>query len=213
VGAAQTETTELRAPRLEVLLRVLLRVECLSIRLVSICLCHAKEHRRTWKYSIGVLLYGSWSAECCEYFASLRPECREIVPSHGWMACVIRLRMVDLPAPFAPRMAMRESMLIEVSVLATNKKGPNALDTEAQLRVEVVLLTTRVRERDLVEREDGRRELLHVLKPEVERLRLLYLLDETRRLHLVDDLLLGLGLFDEVGVGTSGGDEPECMDE
>ena len=37
-----------------------------------------------------------------------------MVPSQGWRTPVIRWSRVDLPAPLAPRMATRESMLVEV---------------------------------------------------------------------------------------------------
>ena len=39
----------------------------------------------------------------------------------------------------------------------------------------------------------------------------IYLLDQARGLHLVDDLLLELGLLYEVCVGTGGSDESEGM--
>lgn len=44
----------------------------------------------------------------------------------------------------------------------------NALDTKAQILVQVILLLPRVRERNIVERDDGRRELTHILKVEAE---------------------------------------------
>ena len=84
----------------------------------------------------------------------------------------------------------------------------NTLDTEAEVLVQVVLLLARIRERDVVERDDGRRELADVLEVEAQRLRRLDLLDEACRLHLVDDLLLGLGLLDQVRVCTRRCDEP-----
>jgi hypothetical protein len=49
--------------------------------------------------------------------------------------------------------------------------------------------------------------LLDVLKVESQCFRLLDLFDETSSLHFVDDLLLGLGLLDQVGVGTGTGNE------
>jgi hypothetical protein len=56
--------------------------------------------------STGDLSYGSWSAECCEYLASLSCVCREMVPSTGLSAPVIRLSRVDLPVPLSPTMAI-----------------------------------------------------------------------------------------------------------
>lgn len=63
-----------------------------------------------------------------------------------------------------------------------------------------MLLLARVRECHIVEREDGRRELVNVLTVEPERFGLS---NEASRLHLVDDLLLRFGLPDKVGVCTS----------
>jgi hypothetical protein len=81
------------------------------------------------------------------------------------------------------------------------------VDTNTEVLVEVVLLLARICERDIAERDNGRRELLDVLKVESELLGTFDLLNETCRLHLVDDLLLGLGLLDQVGICTGGRDE------
>jgi hypothetical protein len=112
--ARQTEPAQLRTPRL-------------FKKVVSIPLLRPNpREKRTmmsfsgyfwlnsaWKYSIGDFSYGSWSAECCEYLASFSALCFDTVPSHGCSAPVIRCSSVDLPVPFAPRIAMRESMLEE----------------------------------------------------------------------------------------------------
>jgi hypothetical protein len=89
----------------------------------------------------------------------------------------------------------------------------NLLNTETEILVKVILRPTGVRERDVVHGEDRRRELLHVLKAEIEGFWLLNLLHKTGSLHLVDNLLLRLGLFDEIGVSTGRGDESEVMSE
>lgn len=81
------------------------------------------------------------------------------------------------------------------------------VDTKVETLVEVVLLLARVGEGNVVEGDDGGWQPPDVLKVEAELLGLLDLLDETSSLHLVDDLLLGLGLLDQVGVGTGTGDE------
>ena len=81
------------------------------------------------------------------------------------------------------------------------------VDTDRQVLVEIVLLFTRIRERDIAECNVGGRQLGHIAKVERELFRLQDLFDQTGSLHLVDNLLLRLGLLDQVGVGTGGRDE------
>ena len=83
-----------------------------------------------------------------------------------------------------------------------------ALDTKGEVLVEIIFLFPRVRKRDSVERKDRRRKFMDILKVEPERSRCLYFLDKTGSLHLVDDLLLRLGLLDQVRVRTRRSDEP-----
>lgn len=75
--------------------------------------------------------------------------------------------------------------------------------------IQEVLLLSAVRERNIVERNDRRWEAVDVLEVELQWARRLDFLDETSCLHLVDDLLLGLGLLDEIGVRSGGSDESE----
>ena len=88
----------------------------------------------------------------------------------------------------------------------------DALDTEGEALVQVIFTLPRVQESDVVEGENLRRKLGDVLEVvlevEAKGLAEFDLLDEAGGLHLVDDLLLGLGLLDEIGVRTSRGDEP-----
>lgn len=81
------------------------------------------------------------------------------------------------------------------------------VETEIDVAVKVVLGVTRVREGDVVEGQDGRRELLDIGEAEGEDSVLLDRLDEAIGLHLVENLLTGLGLADQVGVGTSASNE------
>ena len=69
--------------------------------------------------------------------------------------------------------------------------------------VQVVFLPTRIRESDIIEGKDWRRQLANVFETEVQRTRCLDFLYETGCLHLINDLLLRFGLLYEVGVGTS----------
>lgn len=155
------------------------------------------------RYSIGVLSYGSWSAECCEYLASFKLTCLEIVPSHGCRAPVIRCSSVDFPVPFAPRIAIRESMLqIAMRSAPTEKRQSSLLNTEGKLFIQVVFLLSRVRECDIVECNDRRRQPANALEVEAQRLSLFDLLYQPRRLHLIDDLLLRLRLLHQVRVRT-----------
>ena len=87
------------------------------------------------------------------------------------------------------------------------EKG-SLLDTERKVLVQIIFRFTRVRKRNIVKSEDGRWELADVFKVEPQRTGSFDFLDETGCFHLVDDLLFGFGLFDEVGVGTSRCDEP-----
>ena len=82
------------------------------------------------------------------------------------------------------------------------RRRDNALDTERKALVQVVFALPRVRERDVVEGEDRGRKLRDVLEVEAKGLADFDLLDEAGGLHLVDDLLLGLGLLDEVRICT-----------
>ena len=75
---------------------------------------------------MGLLSYGSWSAECWLYFASLSAACLDIVPSQGCSAPVIRFNSVDLPVPLFPRIATRESMLSShVNPIGENQDSKN----------------------------------------------------------------------------------------
>ena len=85
----------------------------------------------------------------------------------------------------------------------------NSLDTEREILVKSILLLSIVRESDVVESDNRRRELLDIFEVEKEILGFVYGLDETSSLHLVDNLLLRLGLLDQIGVGTGGSDETE----
>ena len=76
-----------------------------------------------WKYSIGLLSYGSWSAECWEYFANFNWTCFWMVPWQGRRTPVMRFRSVDFPAPFAPRIATRESMLKSIDITTSLSKN------------------------------------------------------------------------------------------
>jgi len=81
------------------------------------------------------------------------------------------------------------------------------VDTEVEVLVQVVLGVARVGEGDVVERQDGRRELLDIGEAEGEDSVLVDGLDEAIGLHLVENLLARLGLTHQVGVGTGGSDE------
>lgn len=81
------------------------------------------------------------------------------------------------------------------------------VETEIDVAVQVVLGVARVREGNVVERQDRRRELLNIGEAEGEDTILLDGLDEAIGLHLVENLLAGLGLTDQVGVGTSASNE------
>ena len=90
----------------------------------------------------------------------------------------------------------------------THEGGPAVhVDTEIQVLVEVVLGVAGVGEGDVVEREDGRGQLLDVGEAEGEDAVLGDGLDEAVGFHFVEDLLAGFGLADQVGVGTGRGDE------
>ena len=113
-----------------------------------------------WKYSIGLWSYGSWSAECCEYLANFNAECLEMVPSQGWRAPVMRWSRVDLPVPLAPRIATRESILVERRVRdGRGRYGrwrkKDLLDTKREIIIEVLFFFTWVRESDRIKGNDG----------------------------------------------------------
>jgi hypothetical protein len=93
------------------------------------------------------------------------------------------------------------------AVLAHDGDARVHVDTEREALVQVVLDLAAVREGHLVERNDGRRQLAHILELEAQRPRRRDGLDEAGGLHLVDNLLLRLGLLDQVGVRTGTGDE------
>lgn len=82
----------------------------------------------------------------------------------------MRFSNVDFPVPLAPRMAIRESMLRErPDQLGGPRIYPSryhALDTETQVLIQVVLWLSRIRESHVVERNDGRRQLVDVLEVE-----------------------------------------------
>mmetsp|Transcript_38342 Transcript_38342/g.90937 ORF Transcript_38342/g.90937 Transcript_38342/m.90937 type:complete len:555 (-) Transcript_38342:297-1961(-) len=82
-----------------------------------------------------------------------------------------------------------------------------AVDAEVQVLVQVVLLLPAVREADVREGHHGGRQLLAVREGELEALLALHRRGEALRVHLVQDLLLRLGLLHEVGVGPARGDE------
>ncbi|KAI6770997.1 hypothetical protein HG531_009852 [Fusarium graminearum] len=81
------------------------------------------------------------------------------------------------------------------------------IETEVKVAVQVILGVARVGEGNVVKRQDGRRELVNIGKTEREDTVLLDGLDETIGLHLVKNLLSGLGLSHQVGVGTSASNE------
>lgn len=81
------------------------------------------------------------------------------------------------------------------------------VNTKVEVLVQVVGLLARVGESDIAEGDNGRRELLDILEVESEEFGNLHSLNKTSSLHLVNDLLLGLGLLDQVGVSTSGSNE------
>ena len=81
------------------------------------------------------------------------------------------------------------------------------VDTKVEVLVQKVLLLARVRESDIAESNDRWRELLDVLEVESQEFGDVDSLDQTGSLHLVDNLLLGLGLLNQVGVGTGGSNE------
>jgi hypothetical protein len=146
------------------------------------------------KYSSGEVSYGSWSTECWEYFVSLSTACLDIMPSAGWRMPVMRWKRVDLLVPFAPRMAMWESMP-DITRGEHNKSAlterAHALDAKRQLFVEEVLLEARIGKGHLFEGDDGQGQLPHVFEVEMEWFALLDLPDEPSGFHLVDHLLLG----------------------
>jgi hypothetical protein len=76
------------------------------------------------------------------------------------------------------------------------------VDTEVEVLVEGVLLVARVRKGDVVERQHWRGQLLDLGEAEGKDTVGHDLLDETVGLHLVENLLAGLGLPDQVGIGT-----------
>jgi hypothetical protein len=88
-----------------------------------------------------------------------------------------------------------------------------ALDTERKIFVKVIFFLSRVGESDAVKGNDRRRKLANVFESKVEWTGSFDLLDETSSLHLIDDLLLRLGLLDEVRVGASRGNEPMFSSE
>ncbi|TKW51055.1 hypothetical protein CTA1_9472 [Colletotrichum tanaceti] len=81
------------------------------------------------------------------------------------------------------------------------------VETEVDVAVQVVLGIARVGEGDVVERQDGRGELLDICETEGEDLVRDDGLDKTIGLHLVKNLLTGFCLSDQVGVGTGAGNE------
>jgi hypothetical protein len=93
------------------------------------------------------------------------------------------------------------------TVITDNGNTRVHVHTEGEVAVEVVLLLARVGESDVAERDNRRGKLANVFEVEAEDLGYVDFLDETGGLHLVDDLLLGLGLTNQVGVGTGTGNE------
>lgn len=81
------------------------------------------------------------------------------------------------------------------------------VDTEIEVLVQVVLGLAAVGEGDIVKGQNWGWELLDIGEAESEDAVIVDLLDESIGLHLVQDLLSGLGLSDQVGVGTGRGDE------
>ena len=81
------------------------------------------------------------------------------------------------------------------------------IDAEVEVRVQVVRLLAAVREGDIVECEDGGGELRARGPFEFVDHRILRLGREARFDHFVDNLLLRLGLLDEVGVRTARANE------
>lgn len=119
---------------------------------------------------------------------------------------MIKLSKVDLPVPLSPTMA-----ILTASTKSHLRFGDDAprvhINTKVQLLVKVVLLLTRVREGNIAESDNRRGKLFDILEIESQHLGSVDLFDQSRRLHLVDDLLLGLGLLDQVGISTGRSDE------
>jgi hypothetical protein len=133
--------------------------------------------------------------------ASLRAECLEMVPSVGESFEVIMLRRVDFPVLMFERHEQRNQLRLrgkgrkgkaDEPVVSDDGDTRVHVDTEVEVLVEVVLLLTRVRERDVREGNDGRGKLGDVLESEVESLASLDGLDETGGLHLIDDLYMAV---------------------
>mmetsp|Transcript_26581 Transcript_26581/g.80347 ORF Transcript_26581/g.80347 Transcript_26581/m.80347 type:complete len:669 (+) Transcript_26581:154-2160(+) len=82
-----------------------------------------------------------------------------------------------------------------------------AVDPKVEVGVQVVLDLARVGEGDVLEGHDRRRDLFRRREAEAEDGVVDRLCGEARLDHLVDDLLLGLRLLDQVGVGAARGDE------
>jgi hypothetical protein len=125
----------------------------------------------------------------------------------------MRLRRVDFPVLSCEKRVgsvfglQSRAEASNVPVVSDNGNSRVHVDSERKVSVEVVLLLARVREGNVRESDDGRRESGDVLELERDELGSGDLLDETGSLHLVDNLLLGLGLLDQVGVGSGGSDE------
>jgi hypothetical protein len=83
------------------------------------------------------------------------------------------------------------------------------LNTQVEALIQIIFLLARVRECNVGEGNDRRRELGDVWEDERKRFGGLDLFDETGGLHLIDNLLLRFCLFDEIGVCTCGSDEAE----
>mmetsp|Transcript_8617 Transcript_8617/g.27092 ORF Transcript_8617/g.27092 Transcript_8617/m.27092 type:complete len:399 (+) Transcript_8617:581-1777(+) len=88
-----------------------------------------------------------------------------------------------------------------------------AVHAQVQVLVQRILHAAAVRERHRGEGQHRRRQLLRGREAELEGAPGAHGLCQAGRLHLVDDLLLGLGLAHQVGEGTAGRDElPQVLD-
>lgn len=106
------------------------------------------------------------------------------------------------------------------------RRRNNVLDTEREFLVKIVFFLARVGKGDIIECDDRRWKFANVFKVEPKRRIMskgsrgkmnnvpqgsggLDFFDETGSFHLVDDLLFGLGLTNEVGVCTRRRNEPD----
>ena len=89
------------------------------------------------------------------------------------------------------------------TVLANNRHTAIHIDTEAQVLVQEIFFLAAVAEANIVECNNRRWQLAYILKVETKLLWLYNWLYKTSSLHLVDNLLLRLGLLNQVSISTS----------